>query len=217
MNYIFDFDSTLIKQESLDKLILSMSSQNIKEKISDITNKGINNEISFTESLQKRINILTKFDITIDDIIRFAKTSITLSKSIKQNINFFKKNQNNIYIISGGFSKVIKPVAEKLFIHESHVFANNFTFKNNIITDFNTNNLASKDNGKSQIIENLNLQHPIVMIGDGFSDYKTKQSGQVDYFIAYTENIAREKTLQYSKYIAKNFTELQEIIKTLNF
>lgn len=62
-NYIFDFDSTLTRVEALDvlaeiTLLNNPNKNNIIQEIIDITNLGIDGEISFTESLERRIQLL---------------------------------------------------------------------------------------------------------------------------------------------------------------
>ncbi|MEN8818708.1 MAG: phosphoglycerate dehydrogenase, partial [Polaribacter sp.] len=57
-NYIFDFDSTLTKVEALDILAEITLANNprkdaVIQEIIDITNLGIDGEISFTTSLEK--------------------------------------------------------------------------------------------------------------------------------------------------------------------
>ena len=70
-NYIFDFDSTLTRVEALDVLAEITLTDNankdaIIQEIIDITNLGIDGEISFTESLERRIQLLNanKTDLT---------------------------------------------------------------------------------------------------------------------------------------------------------
>ena len=59
--YVFDFDSTLTRVEALDVLAeITLASNSNKDEVIDeiqrITNLGIDGDISFTESLEKRIN-----------------------------------------------------------------------------------------------------------------------------------------------------------------
>ncbi|MGB6150544.1 MAG: phosphoglycerate dehydrogenase, partial [Pricia sp.] len=61
--YVFDFDSTLTRVEALDVLAEMTLAGNsdrdeIIKKIQDITNLGIDGDISFTESLERRIKLL---------------------------------------------------------------------------------------------------------------------------------------------------------------
>ena len=63
MNYfIIDFDSTFIKNESLD-ILFEISDPNNNNKIREIkkiTDLGMNGHISFSESLKRRIKLLFK-------------------------------------------------------------------------------------------------------------------------------------------------------------
>ena len=64
INFIFDFDSTLVKTESLNDII-NLSLNNDKEKmeeIDNITKMGMEGIITFKESLERRLNlsIITK-------------------------------------------------------------------------------------------------------------------------------------------------------------
>ena len=63
----FDFDSTMISCESLDEIIKTkISDESLTiEKISKITQLGMNGQISFIESLQRRLEYisLSKTDV----------------------------------------------------------------------------------------------------------------------------------------------------------
>jgi len=61
--YVFDFDSTLTRVEALDILAELTLQGNPKKdeiikEIQEITNLGIDGDISFTESLERRIKLL---------------------------------------------------------------------------------------------------------------------------------------------------------------
>ena len=58
---IIDFDSTFIKSESLDILAKTSNkcTKDSENKIADITKLGMNGKISFKNSLEKRIKLIT--------------------------------------------------------------------------------------------------------------------------------------------------------------
>ena len=61
--YVFDFDSTLTRVEALDVLAeMTLKGKSDKDEIikeiQKITNLGIDGDISFTESLERRIKLL---------------------------------------------------------------------------------------------------------------------------------------------------------------
>ena len=216
-NYIFDFDSTLTRVEALDilaeiTLVNNPKKDIIIQQIIDITNLGIDGEISFTESLERRIKLLkaNKADLLV--LIELLKKQV--SKSIESNKSFFNEYANDIYVISCGFKEFIDPIVKEYNIPSERVYANTFEFaKDGEIIGFDDLNVLSKHNGKIQCLRDLNLQGEIQVIGDGYSDYVTKKAGVADKFFAYTENISREKTTENADYIAPNLDEFLYVNK----
>ncbi|MCD8410617.1 phosphoglycerate dehydrogenase [Tenacibaculum finnmarkense] len=210
-SFVFDFDSTLTKVEALDVLAeISLLGNPKKEAIIDqiitITNQGIDGEISFTESLKKRIDLLnaTKADLPL--LIKELEQKV--SRSIADNKDFFKDFSDDIYVISAGFKEFIIPIVAEYNIPAERVFANTFEFdKNDAIIGFDTQNLLSQHNGKIDCLKNLNLAGEIQVIGDGYSDAVTKKAGVADTFFAYTENVQRAKTIANADHITPNLDE----------
>ena len=209
--YIFDFDSTLTKVEALDVLAEITLANNPKkdeiiEEIIKITNLGIDGEISFTQSLERRIKLLNAKRSDLDLLIEELKKRV--SSSIERNKEFFEAYSDQIYVISAGFKEFIVPIVAEYNISADRVFANTFEFsKNGDIIGFDRDNILSVHNGKIECLKNLDLDGEIQMIGDGYSDYVTKEAGVADKFFAYTENVQREKTIQNADYITPNLDE----------
>ncbi|CAL2094750.1 D-3-phosphoglycerate dehydrogenase / 2-oxoglutarate reductase [Tenacibaculum sp. 190524A05c] len=209
--YIFDFDSTLTKVEALDVLAEITLANNPKkeeiiEEIIKITNLGIDGEISFTQSLERRIKLLNAKRSDLDVLINELKKRV--SSSIERNKEFFETYSDNIYVISAGFKEFIVPIVAEYNVPAERVFANTFEFsEEDEIIGFDRDNILSVHNGKIECLQNLRLDGEIQMIGDGYSDYVTKEAGVADKFFAYTENVEREKTIQNADYITPNLDE----------
>lgn len=210
-NYVFDFDSTLTKVEALDVLAEISLANNPKkseiiQQIIDITNLGIDGEISFTESLKRRINLLDAKKYDLEQLVVNLREQI--SQSIERNKEFFEKYAEDIYVISCGFKEFIDPIVEEYNIPSERVFANTFCYdENDNIIGFDANNVLSQHNGKIQCLRDLNLDGEIQVIGDGYSDYVTREAGVADKFFAYTENVKREKTTSNADHVAPNLDE----------
>lgn len=209
--YIFDFDSTLTSVEGLDVLCEISQSENpqkrqVLDEIVNITNLGIDGEISFTESLERRIKLLNANKSHIDKLI--AKLKNCLSSSIVRNKAFFKQNSENIYVLSAGFKEFIIPVVAQLNIPPQQVLANTFEFdEQENIVGFDRSNPLSQHNGKIACMRSLNLVGEIQMIGDGYSDYVTKEAGVASKFFAFTENVTRDKTVAKADFVVPNLDE----------
>ncbi|MDP5092754.1 MAG: HAD-IB family phosphatase, partial [Polaribacter sp.] len=216
-NYVFDFDSTLTRVEALDVLAEITLKNNPKkdeiiQQIIDITNLGIDGEISFTESLQRRIALLNANKADLAELIK--QLSKQVSSSIERNKEFFQEFKDDIYVISCGFKEFIDPIVAEYNIPSQRVFANTFEFgESGEIIGFDAKNVLSHHNGKIECLRNMHLEGEIQVIGDGYSDYVTREAGVADKFFAYTENVSRKKTTEKADHIAPNFDEFLYINK----
>ncbi|MBS1517422.1 MAG: phosphoglycerate dehydrogenase [Bacteroidetes bacterium] len=211
IKFIIDFDSTFIKLEALDELFdLSLSGdKNRNEKVKkfgEITSRSMNGELSFSESLRRRIALLDADRTHIEKLVK--KLSKKVSSSVKRNKNFFKKYSEDIYIISGGFKEIIVPVVSKFGIPDKNVFANTFTFsKNGRITGYDKKNPLCSDNGKLEQLKELGLHGELYVIGDGYTDYELKKAGIAHKFFAFTENVEREIVASKADHITPSMDE----------
>ncbi len=213
--FIFDFDSTFTQVEALDILadisLKGSRKQNKLDAIAKLTKKGMSGEISFSKSLKERMKILsgTKEDLSL--LIEQLKAKV--SPSIQQNKEFFNTYKDNIYIVSSGFKDFIDPIVADYKISSDHVYANSFTWnQEGKISGFDSQNLLSQNQGKPRLVKLLNFKAPVVVIGDGYTDYEIKKEGFADRFIAYTENVSRPSVTKYADFIATNFNNFLNYI-----
>ncbi|MBT8180131.1 MAG: phosphoglycerate dehydrogenase [Eudoraea sp.] len=209
--YVFDFDSTLTRVEALD-VLAEMTLQgksnrdDVIHEIQEITNLGIDGDISFTESLERRIKLLKANKNDLNPLVDELKQKI--SKSIAANKEFFEKYSEDIYVISCGFKEFIDPIVKEYNIPSDRVFANTFKFdeEGNII-GFDEKNVLATHNGKIECLKQLDLEGEVQVIGDGYSDYVMREAGIAHKFFAYTENVHREKAADNADHVAPNLDE----------
>ena len=212
-HFIIDFDSTFIKDESLDVLAKFSFGKEDKfvDKIANITNDGMEGKISFKESLTRRIELFDSNKKCLEMTIEFLKNRV--SKSFKENKQFLKKNSDNIYILSSGFLDIIEPIVMDFNIKKENIFGNNFTFDEfDNITGFEKTNTLSSTLEKVNIVKNLNLVGNIHVIGDGYTDYEIKKEGYADFFYLFTENKERKTLVKYADYSIKSLDEFINIV-----
>jgi D-3-phosphoglycerate dehydrogenase / 2-oxoglutarate reductase len=213
--FIFDFDSTFTQVEALDILadiVFTGPTKNKKlEQIAHLTEKGMAGSISFSESLNERMRILSGTKKDINNLVRQLKSKI--SPSILRHKDFFKAYSNNIFIVSSGFKDFIDPVMADFNIPSNQVYANSFIWSSkNEITGFDSENVLSKDGGKPALIKKLSFPSPVVVIGDGYTDYEIRKEGFADCFIAYTENVSRPSVVKNADFVANNFNDFLNFI-----
>jgi len=211
VNYIIDFDSTFTQVEALDELAkISLKHNPDREKhleaIESLTNQAMEGKLSFRESLTRRVQLLHANRDHLDILIKKLKKKV--SESFSRNKAFFKENSSDVLIVSGGFKEFICPVVANYHIGQENVYANTFVFdEDGNIVGFDEENPLSEENGKVKLLKQLKLEGQVFGIGDGYSDFQLKESGMIEKFYAFTENIERESVSSKADHIAPNFDE----------
>ena len=212
-HFIIDYDSTFIKVESLDELskISNGDNETINNKISEITNLGMEGKISFSDSLRKRIELI---ECNKEDIVKTVEIlEKKVSDSFKNNISFLKNNAENILIVSSGFHELIEPIVIQYGIKKENIFANKFLYDNDKVIGYDKKNPLSKSQGKVNILKELKLKGEVHVIGDGYTDYEIKKEGLANYFYLFIENIKRESVVKSADYLLKSLDQFIKIIK----
>ena len=212
-HFIIDYDSTFIKVESLDELskISNGDDETINNKISEITNLGMEGKISFSDSLRKRIELI---ECNKEDIVKTVEIlEKKVSDSFKNNISFLKNNAENILIVSSGFHELIEPVVIQYGIKKENIFSNKFLYDKNKVIGYDKKNPLSKSQGKVNILKELKLKGEVHVIGDGYTDYEIKKEGLANYFYLFIENIKRESVVKNADYLLKSLDQFIKIIK----
>lgn len=209
--YIIDFDSTFTQVEALDELArISLKNHPDKEaifqKIEDYTNLAMEGKLSFSESLAQRVKLLEANEDHLKQLIKHLKKKV--STSFSRNAEFFKKHADEVLIVSGGFKEFITPVVSQYHIKKENIYANTFvTTGDGKIIDYDHANPLSEEGGKVKLLQYLKLEGELFGIGDGYSDFQLRESGMINKFFAFTENIARESIVSKADHVTPSFDE----------
>ena len=103
--FIIDFDSTITKVEGLDQLAATELAQGpegdkIVNKIKELTDAGMNGEISLSESLSQRMSLLNANKQHVESLVEILKDNI--SESFERNKKFLSEYADQILIVSSG-------------------------------------------------------------------------------------------------------------------
>ena len=209
--YIIDFDSTFTQVEALDELAkISLEHHPDREKIYQeierFTNLAMEGKLSFREALDGRIKLLSANKSHLEKLVAHLKKKV--STSFSRNREFFKKNADTAWIVSGGFKEFITPVVTPYHIKKENIYANTFKFdENDNIIGFDDTNPLSDEGGKVKLLKELKIDGYIFGIGDGYSDFQLKESGLIQKFFAFTENISRQSVTEKADFITPSFDE----------
>lgn len=210
--FIFDFDSTLVRIETLEALAdIALSdapdAAAKKAEIASLTDQAMTGQVDFGTALRRRLELLalnrSHVEALSDRILDEA------SASIRRNVDFFERHAERVYILSGGFREVIAPLAARLGIAADHVLANDLIYDaEGRVTGVDDANPLSRDNGKPEVIKALNLTGLVVMVGDGWTDAEVKLAGAADRFYAFTEVVSRQKVIEVADAVAASLDEV---------
>ena len=212
----FDFDGTIIGPESLPLLASivldgNQDRERIVAEIEHITQMGMNNEITFEESLARRLRLIRPHQDHIARVTQALRREV--SPSLVRQGEFIRANQDRFYVVSGGFSEIIVPIVEEIGFRPDHVYANTFLFdENGYVTGCDTANPLSRSGGKAELIRSLELEGPKVMVGDGYSDYEVYLKGAADRIIISTEFVPPRDFVNGSVPLARDFNEVMSAL-----
>ncbi len=209
---IFDFDSTLVRIETLEALADialegHVDAASVRAEVASLTHRAMAGDLDFGQALRARLAMLpltrTHVQALADRILDEG------TPSVRRNLRFFNENAEKIVILSGGFREIILPIAERLGVSPERVICNDLVYdaEGRVIGVEDANPL-SHENGKPAAIRALGLKGPVVMVGDGWNDAEVKLAGAADRFYAFTEIVRRDKVVAVADGEVKSIDEL---------
>ncbi|KAK6626112.1 hypothetical protein RUM43_006417 [Polyplax serrata] len=202
---MFDVDSTVVREEGIDRLADFCGKG---AEISKMTRDAMNKGLEFRESLRRRLELIDPTLEQLEDFIRLHPT--TLTPGIEELIRLLHGRDVQVYLVSGGFDRIIEPTRFKLNIPEENLFANRLLFdENGLYAGFDTTRLTSKNSGKAEVAGLLKRKFRyknLVMVGDGSID--ADACPPADAFIGFGGNAIRENVKAKAKWYVTSFKEL---------
>ena len=210
----FDFDSTLISCESLEEIIKTKLGNESKtiEKISKITQMGMDGQISFIESLQRRLEYIS---LSRSDVVRFGRQGEQyITVGMKECIQDLHMKNIDVHIVSGGLKEAIFPVAEMLNISPDNIHAVQLIWD----SQGNFKEIDGDDKFSQSKVAGIksvskNWSNPKIAIGDGSTDLALFEYGLVDHFILFTQHVRRSELMIRSANVAGNVKELVKLLE----
>lgn len=209
--FVFDFDSTLVRIETLEALAdIALAgapdAEAIRAEIVRLTDQAMTGEIPFGEALRRR---LERLPLTRDHIAELAARILDEgTPSVRRNLRFFHENADRIAILSGGFREIIAPLAAHLHIPPERVICNDLTYDaEGRVTGVDQDNPLAHAGGKSVAVKAQNFPRPVVIIGDGWTDAEVRLSGAADRFHAFTEIVRRDRVLAAADVVSPSMDE----------
>eukprot|EP00761_Pharyngomonas_kirbyi_P005090 gb/GECH01005095.1/.p1 GENE.gb/GECH01005095.1/~~gb/GECH01005095.1/.p1 ORF type:complete len:224 (+),score=42.36 gb/GECH01005095.1/:1-672(+) len=211
---ILDFDSTIITDECLEEILRisisqdSNSTQKMKQ-IIEITNLGMNGNISVKEAYKRRLELVNP---NIFHLKEYLSKSPSFTPGLLECLDNFRYHfpSVDIHVVSAGPLCCVQPISQMLNIPKTNIHA--------VQVNFDSYGSHIKDNdpildfGKSNVIENLSIASPIVVVGDGIADMQVRRDNAADKAIGFGINKSRETVKSMSDIFVENIDEFKDAL-----
>ena len=163
---VFDFDSTLMKGETLEFLA---QTEELKQEMKKVTDLAMNGKLDFFESLTNRVSKLAGMEVNkVNEIC----SALPYNKGAKELITKLKENNIKVVCFSGGFVNALVPA--KINLGFDVFFCNILHEKEGILTgkvggDMMFNNSKGNMLAKLQVLLDIKKEDTMV-VGDGAND-----------------------------------------------
>ena len=195
---VFDFDSTLMDGETLEFFAREIG---IGDKVKEITDRAMNGELDFFESLTKRVSFLKGFpEQKINEICEH----LPLMNGAQEVVSGLKEKGFKVVCFSGGFRNATILFAKKLGLDGE--FANILHSKDGVLTGLVGGEMMFNDS-KGQMLQRLQKildvsEQNTIAVGDGANDLSMfKHAGTTVAFCA--KPILKEKAIVEEKDLSK--------------
>ena len=150
--FVFDLDSTITRQEILPTISEKIGRLKEMREITEATMRG---EIPFKTSFLKRVQILSKIDVSE---VNYLVEKIQLNEEM---VKFITENKERCYIVTGNLDVWISALMKKIKMTD-HVFCSKAILSENRISKVIS--VIDKELVARQFVQ------PLVVVGDGDND-----------------------------------------------
>mgnify|MGYP003336357138 CR=1 FL=1 len=173
--FLFDVDSTLINEEVID---LIAAEAGVIEQVSQITTAAMSGNLDFSESLIKRVALLSGVSTTV---LNEVQSEITLTNGAVDLIKTLLGKGDVVAVVSGGFTEVIAPLLTSLKIKDFK--ANSLQIIDGRLTGKVQGAIIDR-RAKAEFLREIAAIHQIplahtVAVGDGANDIDMIQTAGI--------------------------------------
>ena len=163
---LFDLDSTLIEEETLDELAKLAG---VEEEVKRITRDAMEGRINFEESLKRRVSLLK--GLAVEDVMKVV-SRLKLTKGARETVEELKSRGYVVGVISGGFNIVTDRVKRDLGL--DYAYSNELVVREGRLTGEVRGRVMSPS-AKGDILEEIAGREKIdlkdtIVVGDGAND-----------------------------------------------
>jgi phosphoserine phosphatase len=202
----FDVDSTVSPDEGIDLLAAQAG---VGDRVAALTRDAMGGAVPFEDALRARLALIRPSRELIASCL--AAHPPRLTPGVADLIAALTARGTHVYLVSGGFTEMIHPLAERLGIPPVRVFANVLQFtREGRYLGFDPDVFTSRSGGKAAALQHLKSHFgyaPLLMVGDGVTDLEARPPA--DGFIGYGGVVVREPVRRGADWFVTDFAELR--------
>jgi len=163
----FDFDGTLSDSEMT---VLLAERAGVADEVAEITERAMNDELSYAESLYRRAELLGGLD---DEAVAAAFDEVTLRPGAGELIERLRAEGHHVAVLTGGFERGVERALAKAGVEADTIVANRLPTAGGTLTGEAEGPLieGTKDDALAELAADCGVpMSETVAIGDGAND-----------------------------------------------
>lgn len=171
--------------------------------------RAMGGSMKFQDALRIRLETINP---TREGLASFvASESLPLTPGVEEFITALQARGVAVYFVSGGFTQMVYPVADRLKVPRERVFANTILFDEatGAYAGFDRSAPTSASGGKAVAVGRLKEaggHHTVVMIGDGATDMEARPPATA--FLGFGGVVERPVVKRGADWFVHSFVEL---------
>jgi phosphoserine phosphatase len=207
---VLDVDSTLCNVEGVDWLA-QLRGPDVARQSANLTDRAMKGEIPLESVYAQRLDLIRPSRDEVDALARVyvGKLAVGAEATIRALMDAGVR----VVLVSGGLRRAIGAVARSVGIGEADLNAVDVRWDHaGTYQDFERQSPLTTQNGKVQVVRQLNLPRPILAVGDGATDAAMRPA--VDSFVAFTAFQRREAVVAAADSEIRDFAALRALLLT---
>lgn len=208
----FDVDSTVITTEGIDELASFLGK---REAVAALTARAMGGGMPFRDALRARLELIAPTRAAVDAFLRAHPHAFT--PGLPALVGALHARGTHVFLVSGGFTQMIHPIADELGVPRARVFANTLLFgggADGAFAGFDEAAPTGRDGGKADVLRALKAAHgyaPLIMVGDGATDLQARPPA--DAFVGYGGIAARDVVMKGADWFVRDWDEFTALAR----
>ncbi|MGH7617555.1 MAG: HAD-IB family phosphatase [Gemmatimonadaceae bacterium] len=205
---VLDVDSTVSGIEGIDWLAARRGDV-VSRRVADLTQRAMQGGVPLEDVYGTRLSEIRPRREELDALSKAYVAAI--APGARETIARIRRTGVQVILVSGGLRSALFRLAFHLGLGPSDVHAVSIHFDAlGAYTGYDASSPLTTAKGKSQVVSALELDGPIVAVGDGATDLAMRDV--VDAFVAFTGFVSRPTVVERADAVAASFADIERVV-----